>query len=398
MYAKLSKRKVKERVSTGKWLTQLTDSLYWLRIPSSKEEVPRHVVSGTGNQFVVEVTERKPDNISLPSLLAATQRLLGSSSGNSPLLSRTGRQLSPLSVQLPEVQYIRCLFDVCSTRLSMYLPKVEYNEISSKVIQPVPMTGVGVGSLLIESTDFLLYSQLYIIMSLGRCLQSREDLGRDTSEAASFYHQSMSLMHDVPSIPAHWVGMARFHFLRAIYLMQADDLQAAGQAISASLQYAWQCKLNDQSVWSCKPQESLSRKRLWWAIYCMERRLCQKIGKPSGICDKEVAVDDLVSKEQLMVCQDLDVLPEQISQDDLHLQILVNISRLWGKVWDKFFRAGSHTSDSDEEVDMMSLRISHLHRNVPAIFQWSNSILDNLVEGSELDLHTSRRLVIHVVS
>ncbi|KAL9560680.1 hypothetical protein ACKAV7_015171 [Fusarium commune] len=283
------------------------------------------------------------------------------------------------------------------TRLSMYLPKVEYNDINSKVIQPVLMAEVGVGSLLIESTDFLLYSQLYIIMSLGRCLQSREDPGRDTSEAASFYDQSMSLINDVPSIPTHWVGMARFHFFRAIYLMQADDLQAAGQAISAPLQYAWQSKLNDQSVWpSCNPRESLSRKRLWWAIYCMERRLCQKIGKPSGICDKEVAVDDLVSKEQLVVCQDLDVLPEQISQDDLHLQILVDISRLWGKVWDKFFRAGSHTSNSDEEVDMMSLRISHLHRNVPAIFQWSNSTLDNLVEGSELDLHTSRRLVIHV--
>ncbi|KAF5636970.1 uncharacterized protein FTJAE_5837 [Fusarium tjaetaba] len=279
----------------------------------------------------------------------------------------------------------------------MYLPKVEYGELNSKAIQPVLSTEVAVGSLLVESRDFLLYSQLYITMSLGRCLQSRENHGRDVSEAASFYHQSMSLMNDVPSIPAHWAGMAKFHFFRAIYLMQADDMQGAVLAISTSLQYAWQAKLNDQTASSsCNAQGLLSRKRLWWAIYCMERRLCQKIGKPSGICDKEVAVDDLVSREQLVACQDLDVLPEQISQDDLHLQILVDISRLWGKIWDRFFRAARHTSNDDEEVDMMALRISHLHRNVPAIFQWSKSILDNVVKGSELELQTSRRLVIHV--
>ncbi|KLO96786.1 Uncharacterized protein LW93_10166 [Fusarium fujikuroi] len=330
----------------------------------------------------------------------ATRRLLASDpNGDSPLLSRPSRQLSPTSVQLPEGQYMRCLFDVCRSRLAMYLPKVEYNEINSKTIQPVLSKEVDANSLLTESRDYLLYSQLYVTMSLGRCLQTRENPGRDISEAASFYYQSMALINDVPSIPAHWVGMSKFHFFRAIYLMQADDLQAAVQAISASLQYAWQSKLNDQSAWpSCNPRESLSRKRLWWAIYCMERRLCQKIGKPSGICDKEVAVDDLVSKEQLMACQDLDVLPEQVNQDDLHLQILVDISRLWIKVWDKFFRAGRHTSNKDEEVDMMSLRISHLHRNVPAMFQWSNSTLESVVEGSELDLQTSKRLVIHVVS
>ncbi|KAF4334028.1 hypothetical protein FBEOM_12156 [Fusarium beomiforme] len=221
--------------------------------------------------------------------------------------------------------------------------------------------------------------------------------GQDVSEAWSFYYQSLSLMSEVPSIPAHWLGLAKFHLFRAIFLMQADDLQAAVQAISSSLQYAWQAKLNDQDAWLlCDPQEVLSRKKLWWAIYCMERRLCQKIGKPSGICDKEVAVDDLLSREQLAACQDLEVLPDHISQDELHLQLLVDMSRLWGKIWDKFFRAGCTACNNDEKVDMMGLRITHLHRGVPVTFRWSNSLLDGVTKDCELDLQTSRRLVLHV--
>ncbi|KAK2686269.1 hypothetical protein QWA68_014843 [Fusarium oxysporum] len=279
----------------------------------------------------------------------------------------------------------------------MYLPTVEFNEINSKAIQPETSSNSGTGSFLTEPRDFLLFSQLYITMSLGRCLSSQQDPGKDVCEAWSFYYHSLSLMSEVPPIPAHWLGMAKFHLFRAIFLMQADDLQAAVQAISSSLQYAWQAKLNDQDAWlPCDPQEVLSRKRLWWAIYCMERRLCQKIGKPSGICDKEVAVDDLLSREQLAACQDLEVLPEHIGQDELHLQLLVDISRLWGKIWDKFFRAGCQACNNDGKVDLMGLRITHLHRSVSVTFRWSNSLLDNVKTNSELDLHTSRRLVLHV--
>ncbi|KAL5590065.1 hypothetical protein FOVSG1_011932 [Fusarium oxysporum f. sp. vasinfectum] len=348
--------------------------------------------------FVLEVAEHLRDNVSLPSLLAATRRLLGSDpGGDRALLSRPGRQVSPTPVQLPQLRYMRCLFDVCSTRLAMYLPTVEYDEINSKAIQPGSSTSSGIGSFLIESRDFLLFSQLYITMTLGHCLLSQQDPGRDVSEAWSFYYQSLSLIAEVPPIPAHWLGMAKFHLFRAIFLMQADDLQAAVQAISSSLQYAWQAKLNDQPAWLLRdPREVLSRKKLWWAIYCMERRLCQKIGKPSGICDKEVAVDDILSREQLAACHDLEVLPEHISQDELHLQLLVDISRLWGKVWDKFFRAGSQACNNDEKVDMMGLRITHLHRSVPAIFRWSNNLLDSVTIDSELDLQISRRLVIHL--
>jgi hypothetical protein len=52
----------------------------------------------------------------------------------------------------------------------------------------------------------------------------------------------------------------------------------------------------------------------------MERRLSQKVGKPSAIRDEEMAVDGLCSREQLAACQDLEVLAGSIGQDDLHLR------------------------------------------------------------------------------
>ncbi|KAL5611266.1 hypothetical protein FOBRF1_007383 [Fusarium oxysporum] len=118
--------------------------------------------------------------------------------------------------------------------------------------------------------------------------------------------------------------------------------------------------------------------------------------RPLPTLDLDSTVDDLLSREQLAACHDLEVLPEHISQDELHLQLLVDISRLWGKVWDKFFRAGSQACNNGEKVDMMGLRITHLHRSVPAIFQWSNNLLDSVTIDSELDLQISRRLVIHL--
>ncbi|CEI67936.1 unnamed protein product [Fusarium venenatum] len=346
------------------------------------------------NPFILEVAERMPDNVSLPSLLAETRRLLGADPSTDQMyLSRPGRQLSPTMVQLPRMSDMRCLIDVCSQRLSMYLPKIEYDE--SKAILPVATNSNGMRNVLTESKDFLLFSQLYLTMTIGQCLLSQSS-GQDVSQARSFYHQGLSLVNQVPPIPVHWLGLAKVHCLRAVYLLQADELQAAVQAISSSIQFAWQCKLNDQNAWtSCNPEERRSRKSLWWAIYHLERQISQKVGQPYSINDKDVAVHDPLSREQLALCQDVEVLPVGISQDELYLQMSVDISRLRGNIWDKFFRAGCKASNNDEEVELMGLRISDLHRSVPQVFQWCNSVLGNQDKNSEPDLQISRRMIIH---
>ncbi|CAG2011196.1 unnamed protein product [Fusarium graminearum] len=364
--------------------------------PTPEPGAQNQALNNVPNPFVLEVAERMPDNVSLPSLLAATRRLLGADPRTDLMyLSRPGRQLSPTMVRLPRAEDMRRLVEVCRQRLSAYLPRVDYNEIDSQAVQPVSSSNSGTGSVLTESKDFLLFSQLYITMSLGKVLLNQSSC-QEVSHARSLYHQALSLVDPVPPIPAHWLGLAKLHFLRAVFLMQGDDLQTAVQAISSSIQFAWQSRLNDQNSWiSCSSGEVRSRRTLWWAIYCFDRRLSQKVGKPYNISDKEVAVDDPISREQMTLCQELEVCPDNIRQEELYLQLLVDLSRLWGKIWDKFFRAGSKASNDDQEVELMGLRISHLHRSVPRVFRWSNSVLSNDARNAEPNLQTTQRLVIH---
>ncbi|KAM6532618.1 hypothetical protein FALCPG4_005672 [Fusarium falciforme] len=251
--------------------------------------------------------------------------------------------------------------------------------------------------MLVESRDVVLFSQLYLTLALGPCLSGLDTVGKDASEGWSFYHWGSSLINEVQVTPTHWIDLTKLHLLRATCLTQADGLQAALQAIWLSVPFALQAKLNDQATWpSLIPRAAASRKRLWWAIYCMDRRLAQKCGRPCHIREEEIIVDDHLTRDQLVACQDLELLPGGISHEELHLQLLVDISRLLGKLWDTFFRAGHQTSHEDEEVGMMDLRISHLPRTVPVSFRWTDSLLDGVTSDSKLDLQTSRRLVVHI--
>ncbi|KAI8686814.1 hypothetical protein NCS56_00342700 [Fusarium sp. Ph1] len=362
-----------------------------------RTSAPTH--ANTPDAFSVDISEPIPGNISLSSLLAATRSLLAPDPKRDCQLSRPGSRASSTSVHLPQPAYVRGLFDVCSRQLPLFLPAVDYDEIANRALKPVSSTtGIcDTVSMLVESRDVVLFSQLYLTLALGRCLSGLDHVGKDASEGWSFYHRGSSLINEVQATPTHWIDLAKLHLLRATYLTQADDLQAALQAIWLSVLFALQAKLNDQSTWtSLSPRATASRKRLWWAIYCMDRRLAQKCGRPSHIREEEIMVDDLLTRDQLVACQDLEVLPDGISHEELHLQLLVDISRLWGKIWDTFFRAGHQTSHEDEEVDMMDLRISHLHRTVPASFRWTDSLLDGVTSDSKLDLRTSRRLVVHI--
>jgi hypothetical protein len=337
-------------------------------------------------------------SLSLHGALSGARKLLNADPLRDRQLNKTNfDELVP--IPLPDISQAQRLLNICSERLGTFLPLTAGDLAENVVLQQIMSVSTSQESsiVVVRRSDMVLISQLYVFLALGSCLEHSYGTQQYIRKAWSFYDQGLRLVNQITSKVSITVELAKFHLLRATYLMQAESLQSAMEAIWAATCFAIQAKLNDEAYWRtiCLDQVK-SMKRLWWSIYFMERRIAEKCGKPYIIRDEEVQFDDFKPLQQSSVLSSTST-DSNAAHTDQFLHVLVNLGRLWAKVWDMDFRRPASKPATREDVEIMDIRIVHLQRSLPAWLQVRDDEGPGYSRDFESDLQNQRRLVIHTV-
>lgn len=166
--------------------------------------------------------------------------------------------------------------------------------------------------------------------------------------------------------------------------MQSELLYDASQAISTAAQLAMRARLNEERVWDILPEQEIhNRKRLWWTIYFLDRKISQRTGSPYFVRDIEVAVSDFSQPPT--------------TGTDRYMQALVDLGKLWSLIWDTFFAATAPKPIDSREVEVMDTRILVVQRDLSSDLVWDTELLEEYLAKPEPEPFIRRRLAVYIV-
>lgn len=230
--------------------------------------------------------------------------------------------------------------------------------------------------IMVDAPHLPLVAVLMHTLAIGRALEV--DSGDNNRPGWAFYSQGCLLAHRLAYSGVLGLPLVQIHVLSAIYLVLVETLRSSSQAVVAAYQFATMMKLNDQNEWptSLTSKERAERKRLWWILFYLDRRIAQKCGLPYHIRDVDIAVDDFSTDAHIPCVGTLGYI------SDLWLQALIDLGRLFGRVWDGLFAASSRKLGDWEEIEVMDARAANLLKRLPPELQWCPEVFQtNHVDG-----------------
>jgi hypothetical protein len=335
-------------------------------------------------------------NLSLSSQLATLRELLRLRS-DSPVpflqMQFPGRTF-PL--ELPRTSTLRHLLDVYFRDMDSFFPYLDQKDTENRISQALKTLEYSEHNHIID-VDVQHYSLIALLCNMlvmGECLDPDERHSEDSRPGWAMFVRGRKLIQHCSSLRTIDLDLVRYHTLSAAYLMHSELLQSAPQAISTAIQLAMVLGLNDQTTWGdCTPEELESRKRLWWTIYYLDRKIGQRSGRAYLIRDNEVALQEFGEQGK----QNASLSPDLPWTND-YLQALINLGKLWGQIWDTFFAALAPRRGDWREIDIADTRILLVRRQLPSGLTWNTEMLTIYTADGETEPQIRRRLAIFIVS
>jgi hypothetical protein len=242
--------------------------------------------------------------------------------------------------------------------------------------------------------NHILLAVLCNVLMMGECLDPDEQ-SEDKRPGWTMYMRGRKLLQHFSSLRGSNLDLICYHTLSTLYLLHSELIQPAGQAIRTAIQMAMFARLNDQSVWAaCSAEQSNARKRLWWTIYFLDRRISQRSGMPYTIHDRDVAVDEFKPRRNMVAMDSTDS-----SKDGDYLQALIDLGRTWGYIWDNLFAASAAGQGDCDEIELADARILLIRRHLPSQLSWSTDhLVSTYLAQGEAEPQIRRRLAMFVVS
>ncbi|KIW92833.1 uncharacterized protein Z519_06682 [Cladophialophora bantiana CBS 173.52] len=207
------------------------------------------------------------------------------------------------------------------------------------------------------------------------------------------------------------MDLMRYYVLKAMYMIHTEKLTAASHAIGTAVHLAFALSLNDESTWNdCRSEATAdARRRLWWTLFYMDRRIAQKCWRPYLIRESEFLVDDFANTTETAAsigtadCGNHSDTNSHVRTTNRvltsqYVQTKINWARLWALVWDSLFavRPTSTDHDKQEEIEVLDARILHSQRQTHESLCWDTSLLPNYLAAGEPEAQVRARLVTYV--
>jgi hypothetical protein len=319
---------------------------------------------------------------------------------------QTGRHIA---VRLPKPSELSHLLMVFFRDYDAYFPFMSEARIVPRIYNALNKLDFEEERLVVYPNDdqVLLFALLCNMLAIAELLDPEISAQRNAKIGWWFYLQGSRLLRMLRSSPHLSIDLdlVQYHTLCACYLLMMECITSASESIFRAYQLGTKLMLNDESRWDkCHMQERSERRKTWWTIFFMERRISQKAGAPYFIRASEMMVDDFpttikkgVEREKLLVSSGA-----EFTEDDTHVlnyfHALVQLGRLWGEIWDTFFGVKKESSKDPQEIEIMDTRILYLQRNLPEDIKWSKNLKTETDRSAETEKNIRRRLQIHVVS
>ncbi|KAJ6010384.1 hypothetical protein N7451_001796 [Penicillium sp. IBT 35674x] len=336
-----------------------------------------------------------PPNVSIASQLAVLRATVRApSASQQPPLERAARLVRPFPFELPRPRRVRHLLDVYFRDMDSFFPFLDREDLNKRVFSALHLLGYSDHATIVDvgEDNHILLAVLCNVLMMGECLDPDEQ-SEDTRPGWTMYMRGRKLLQHFSSLRGSNLDLICYHTLSTLYLLHSELIQPAGQAIRTAIQMAMFARLNDQSVWAaCSAEQINARKRLWWTIYFLDRRISQRSGMPYTIHDRDVAVDEFKPKRNMVAMDSTDS-----SKDGDYVQALIDLGRTWGYIWDTLFAASAASQGDCDEIELADARILLIRRHLPSQLSWSTDhLVSTYLAQGEAEPQIRRRLAMFV--
>jgi hypothetical protein len=352
----------------------------------------------------------EPISLSLSSQLQRLRESSGSVPGQATSPSTLLPDLSQVIVHLPKPARLHHLLEVYFRDYDCYFPYLNESTTERRIFKSLEDLQYGEHNctLYVGDKQSSLLALLCNMLAIAEIFDPQEDIKEGIRPGWCMFLQGKRIIYW--SGPTHIeLDLVRYYTMASCYLIMSENLSAAAHAISKAYQLASKLKINDQKTWiGCSREERRDRQKLWWIIYFIDRRISQKNGTAYIIRDSEIAVEEFTEEPAVRTTNKLgsisrtDTENTDNSVDDSvvykYLQILINLGRIWGQIWDTFFAVMTKKLGDLQEIEIMDTRIVFLQRSIPPELTWNSKTVTENVNMGEVETQVRRRLGIYVVS
>ncbi|VUC29049.1 unnamed protein product [Clonostachys rosea] len=159
------------------------------------------------------------------------------------------------------------------------------------------------------------------------------------------------------------LSLIQYLVYETFYLIHADMPNAAYNASGLACRLCFQFGLHQQRLWgsSCTPFSKHVRQRLFWTLYFVDRRTALSCGRPYGIRDSDIDVEEPAWIDDKALFPDKPIPDADPNHTfNIFLSGLSAFSRFAGEIWDQVFAVTSADDPQlGEKVAVLDARIKY---------------------------------------
>ncbi|KAF5615503.1 transcription activator [Fusarium sp. NRRL 25303] len=223
------------------------------------------------------------------------------------LLQRSSPIADPGSVSMErqDISYTRTLPPIALDLSSIALPKLSYAEYLTNTVI------VHIGSLYsifdadmflqrlrrfyddrdkdLEIDATLWHIQMLLILAFGKSIQSREHSEMGPS-GMTYFTLAIEAMPDIRRLYEDPLLSIEVLCLAALFMHATDLLQEAYVTIGQALRISVTKVLNKRFPEALRSSNFEYQRRLWWTVYCIDRKCAAMLGSPSVMRDDDISI------------------------------------------------------------------------------------------------------------
>ncbi|WZH41477.1 fungal-specific transcription factor domain-containing protein [Fusarium acuminatum] len=210
-----------------------------------------------------------------------------------------------VSMERQDISYIRTLPPIALDLSSIPLPKLSYAKYLTNTVI------VHIGSLysIFDSEKFLRrlqsfydgrengsvpeanlwHIQMLMVLAFGKSIQSREHSEMGPS-GMSYFTSAVEAMPDIRRLYEDPLLSIEILCLSALFMHATDLLQEAYVTIGQALRMSVTKVLNKQFPEALRSPDTEYQRRLWWTVYCIDRKSAAMLGSPSVMRDEDISI------------------------------------------------------------------------------------------------------------
>ncbi|KAF5704437.1 transcription activator [Fusarium globosum] len=223
------------------------------------------------------------------------------------LLQRSSPIADPgsISMERQDISYTRTLPPIALDLSNIALPKLSYAEYLTNTVI------VHIGSLysIIDADMFLQrlrrfyddrdkdleidaslwHIQMLLILAFGKSIQSREHSEMGPS-GMTYFTLAIEAMPDIRRLYEDPLLSIEVLCLAALFMHATDLLQEAYVTIGQALRISVTKVLHKRFPEALRSSNFEYQRRLWWTVYCIDRKCAAMLGSPSVMRDDDISI------------------------------------------------------------------------------------------------------------